>query len=268
VQTVVKSHMTGSPVSIEAGASALEALDLMIDHGIRHLPVLDARGAVCGVLSIDDLRAAFPLPVGLSHPPGAAERVAMRDLAVAEVMTYGPLTVRSDTPLEEAAQLMAERRIGCLPVVGPEGGLEGMLSETDLLHALVTTLWTERVSTARRPEPARDVVEALQAERRQLVAHLSAYGRHERELTETLRDTPSDEGDAGSEREEAILTEQLADSAARRLRAIENALERAASGELGRCESCGGRIPESRLRALPEATLCVRCARKVEATAR
>jgi CBS domain-containing protein len=58
MQTKIKPFMTGSPVSIEAGAGALEALDLMVEHGIRHLPVVEAQRRVVGVLSFDDLRAA------------------------------------------------------------------------------------------------------------------------------------------------------------------------------------------------------------------
>ena len=68
MKTEVKSHMSGQPVSIEPDASALAALDLMIDHGIRHLPVVDGARRVCGVLSFDDLRAAVPVSFSLRSP--------------------------------------------------------------------------------------------------------------------------------------------------------------------------------------------------------
>lgn len=258
----VKSFMTGQPVSIEPDAPAVAALDLMIDHGIRHLPVIDRAGRVCGVLSFDDLRAALPIAGSLRVPPGAEERSALPELAVGEVMTYTPVTVRYDTPLEEAAQLMADARIGCLPVVDEHGRLDGILSETDLLHALVTALRAER-----RGEPARarvDLAGSLESERAHLAGQLQAYERHEQEITATRREAALDLVEHGSGAEDARLTEILADLAARRLRAIEHALERERRGELGRCERCEGRIPEARLRALPGATLCVRCARAAE----
>ena len=53
MEPTVKPWMTGDPVSVEPDASALEALDLMVDRGIRHLPVLDAQRRVVGVLAVD-----------------------------------------------------------------------------------------------------------------------------------------------------------------------------------------------------------------------
>jgi CBS domain-containing protein/RNA polymerase-binding transcription factor DksA len=266
MQTKIKPFMTGSPVSIEAGAAALEALDLMVEHGIRHLPVVEAQRRVVGVVSFDDLRAAFPLPVSLAAPPPPAERAALRELAVGEVMTYSPVTVTAGAPLEEAAQLLAERRIGCLPVVDEEGRLEGIVTETDLLNALVTLLWTRRRGEgALAAAPEAGLATALRAEREHLLERLGAYERHEQEITESRRELALDLAEHGSQATEAVFTEELADLAARRLRALEHALERAEQGKLGRCESCGGRISDARLRALPGATLCIRCARRSEA---
>jgi len=258
----VKSYMTGQPVSIEPEASALAALDLMIEHGIRHLPVVDGSRRVCGVVSFDDLRAALPLSISLRVPLSVDERHAVCDLALGEVMTYSPVTIRYDAPLEEAAQQMADRRIGCLPVVDEKGRLDGILSETDLLHALTTALWA-----ARRGEPAPrqiGVAEALEQERSHLAGRLSTHDRQRQEIGEARRGLPLDAAEQQSGVETDWLTEQLAEQASRRLRAIERALEREQRGELGTCERCNGRIPEGRLLALPDSTLCIRCARETE----
>lgn len=266
METEVKAFMTGSPVSIEPEASALAALDLMIEHGIRHLPVVDPSRRVCGVVSFDDLRAALPLPLDLRVPPTADERRIARDFAVAEVMTHAPVTIRHGAPLEEAAERMVERRIGCLPVVDENGRLDGILSETDLLHALVTALWSAR-GHGSAPEPA-GLVDSLEREREHLARQLAAYEHHEQEITETRRETPLDAAETGSGVEEGWLTEQLAELASRRLRAIDRALERERRGELTVCERCGGPIPEARLRALPGSSLCIRCAREAEGAPR
>lgn len=263
VETEVKAFMTGTPVSVEADTSALAALDLMVEHGIRHLPVVDGARRVVGVVSFDDLRAALPGAVSLRVPPTVEERRADRDVALAEVMTHAPVTIRYDAPLEEAAERMAERHIGCLPVVDEQGRLDGILSESDLLHVLVTALWAAR---GRRGAPApAGIVDSLEREREHLVRQLADYEHHEQEITETRRDTPQDLAEAGSGAEDGWLTERLAELASRRLRAIEEALERGRRGELGVCERCGGEIPEARLRALPGASLCIRCAREAEA---
>jgi acetoin utilization protein AcuB len=136
--------MTGAPIAVEADASALAALDLMFDHGIRHLPVIDAERRVIGVVGFSDLRAALPIPLSLSSPPASSERAELRGDRVSDVMSDAPITIGALEPLEDAARLMLEHRIGCLPVVDAEGRIDGILSETDLLQALLTALWTER----------------------------------------------------------------------------------------------------------------------------
>jgi RNA polymerase-binding transcription factor len=60
------------------------------------------------------------------------------------------------------------------------------------------------------------------------------------------------------------INSQLAEVESRELASIENALERMRTGEYGLCEACGGRIPITRLSALPYATLCIECQREAE----
>jgi CBS domain-containing protein len=227
----VKNWMSGDPVAVEPSASALEALDRMIERGIRHLPVVDAARCVVGVLSLDDLRAALPFSVSLRGAPDPEERELAREWSVADVMTHAPATVGEDVSLAEAAQCMAQRRIGCLPVVDAAGHLAGLLSETDLLHALATSLWSDEV---RERSGSRTELDEL-----------AAALRREREAIAARRD-------AGRE------------LSVRRLAALDRALDHAAQGRLGVCDSCGEAISAARLRALPGTTICVACARATE----
>jgi acetoin utilization protein AcuB len=259
----VKAWMSGDPVALGPDASALEALDLMVDRGIRHLPVVDAEGRVVGVVSLDDLRAALPVSVSLRAPLSAPERELARDWRVGEVMTHAPETVTSETPLAEAADCMADRRIGCLPVVDDDGRLAGILSETDALRALATTLLTGREGRAVRTE-LEGLVDELRSERERIAARLDRVHAVERELSVDAYGEPRDEAERGSDLRELRLVESLDAVAARRLEAIDRALDHAAQGRLCVCDGCGGHIPIPRLRALPGTTLCVRCARAEE----
>jgi acetoin utilization protein AcuB len=251
--------MTSQPVTVRPHASALEAIEKMTDHGIRHLPVVDGERRVIGILSLDDVRAA--LPADLTLPPDAAHRSAARESTVAEMMTYAPLTTRPEAPLREAAALLAARRIGCLPVVDARERLVGILTETDALQALAALLRTLAGPLARTSE-----AEALRAEllreREALAAQIERLQQTEREISSDRHDTPTDQAEQGREMRDIELAGLLADRAARRLHDLDRALERAAAGTLGRCERCGGAIPAARLRALPGTTVCVRCARK------
>jgi acetoin utilization protein AcuB len=258
----VRDWMTLKPVVVREDGAALEALDLMVEQGIRHLPVVDAGNRVIGVLTIDDLRGAFPFDVSWKRPLGALERNAAIDLRVSDAMTWAPRTVHPETTLEHAVRVLSDDRIGCLPVVDAREQLLGILSEIDALRALDALLHSGGVPAAPRKEDAESVVDELWAERGRLVEQLAKWKETERALHEEAR-APGDMADHAIDAAAITTLEPLSARAERRLRAIELAIERAEHGRLGICERCQGRIPRTRLRAIPEATLCVRCAREV-----
>lgn len=115
--------MTREVVTVPPSAAVAEALELMRTHNIRHLPVLDG-GRIVGVATDRDLRPA------LDPEDGAAGAV------VEEIMTSAPIVVSPDTPVESAAALLSEHRIGCLPVL-EDDALVGILTRSDLLRAFV-----------------------------------------------------------------------------------------------------------------------------------
>jgi CBS domain-containing protein/RNA polymerase-binding transcription factor DksA len=250
--------MSGSPIWIEAHASALEAHDRMVEFGIRHLPVLDEERHVVGVPSIDDLRAALPMPLSMKAPCPPEELESAREWQVGDVMTYAPHTIREDARLGDAADCMADHRIGCLPVVDGEGRLLAMLSETDLLRALATRSWTEEKAAQRALDAGRDlVVEDLRQERARITVRLDDL--HSEDLAQAVES--AEQTMAGADLRQASLAQRLEKLAARRLEAIDRALDHAAQGRLSVCDECGGNIPATRLRAVPGTTVCVSCAR-------
>jgi len=104
---------------------------LMHEERIRHLPVLDQDGIVCAVLSQRDLfRGALLKALGYG---GRAEDSMLRQVVVKEAMSETVHTTTPDTPVTEAARLMIERKVGCLPVVEGET-LVGIVTETDLVR--------------------------------------------------------------------------------------------------------------------------------------
>jgi len=224
----VSQWMTAAPATAGTNDSALQALEQMIDGGFRHLPVLDEGKRLVGVVSIDDLRAALPCDAKVSREPDEELRAAARDLAMTDVMTYAPRTALASDGLDDAARQLIANRIGCLPVVDASGKLVGILTETDALRALISLL------PANEPPVRTGELEQLASELR---------GEQERLQLVTVG-----------------LDETLRDHAARRLRALEVALDRVAQRVFGRCEGCGEEIPITRLRALPEAERCIRCA--------
>jgi RNA polymerase-binding transcription factor DksA len=256
----LKSWMSGDPITATADESALAAHERMVRHGIRHLPIVDSDRRVVGVLAIDDLRSALPVGVDLRGAIDQSAREAEASWTVADLMTHAPETLGPDDSLQHAAECMADRRIGCLPIVDGAGRLTGILSETDVLRALATHLWTERLAAERTPvSPEASLLKQLRRERDAVARELAAMAARDRSRTAERRE-PGDRADVATLRSDEQLAETLAAAKARRLAALDHALERAAQGRFGICDRCGDRIPVARLRALPGSTECVRCA--------
>jgi acetoin utilization protein AcuB len=126
---LVKDSMTREVVVLSPQTTAAEALGMCRERRIRHLPVLE-EGRLVGIVSDRDLRSAAP---ALGDPDRAS---ALEKIRISEVMTREVVTARPGDPIEEAANRMRERRIGCLPVV-EEGELAGIVTSSDVMEALV-----------------------------------------------------------------------------------------------------------------------------------
>jgi len=256
----IKSWMSGDPITASADESALAAHERMVRHGIRHLPIVDAERRVVGLLAIDDLRSALPVGANLHGPIDAATREAEASWTVADLMSHAPETLGPDDSLQVAAERMADGRIGCLPIVDGAGRVAGILSETDVLRALATHLWTERLASERAPVPPEaTLLKALRRERDAVAKELAELGARDRRRTDERRE-PGDLADAAALRSDEQMSEALEAAKARRLFALDHALDRAAHGRFGICDHCGDRIPVARLRALPGSTACIGCA--------
>ena len=126
---LVKDSMTREVVTLSPQDTAKAALALCRERRIRHLPVLEV-GKLVGIASDRDLRSSTP---ALGDPARAA---ALAEILVRDVMAREVVTAVSDDPIEQAANTMRERRIGCLPVV--EGSeLVGIITASDVMDALV-----------------------------------------------------------------------------------------------------------------------------------
>jgi len=134
---LVHERMSRHPITITEDIPINSALKLMRDEKVRRLPVLNKKGELVGIVSERDLLYASPSP---------ATSLSIHELhyliskiKVSEVMTRDVITVSEYTPLEEAARIMSDNKIGSLLVMR-DGKLVGIITESDLFRIFIEIL--------------------------------------------------------------------------------------------------------------------------------
>lgn len=134
---LVGERMTRNPVTITEETSVDDALHVMRERKVRRLPVLDHSGKMVGIVSDRDLLHAAPSPA--TSLSVYELHYLLSKLTIKRVMSSPVITVTASTPLEEAARIMADNKIGGLPVTD-DGKLVGIITETDIFKILLELL--------------------------------------------------------------------------------------------------------------------------------
>ncbi len=131
---LVGERMTRNPVTITEDTSIDDALHLMRERKVRRFPILDKAGHLVGIVSDKDLLHAAPSPA--STLSVYEMHYLLAKLTVKKVMSSPVITVSPDMPLEDAARIMADNKIGGLPVLDGDK-LVGIITETDIFKILL-----------------------------------------------------------------------------------------------------------------------------------
>jgi len=130
----VKEWMTTPVISVDADTPVADAYNIMMERSIRRLPVVQ-NGKLVGIVTLGDLREARPSSAtSLSI---YELNYLLSKLTVDKVMTHNPFTMSPETPIQIAAKMMMDRKVGGLPVVNEEGHLVGIITESDIFSMLV-----------------------------------------------------------------------------------------------------------------------------------
>ncbi len=140
---LVRNFMTAPAKSMARDARLLDAALALRSTGFRHLPIVEGERLVGIITDRDIHRFAPSLLIKISPEEYNA---IFENTPLERVMTRDPLTVTPDTPLREAAAILQEKKLGCLPVVENER-LVGIVTVTDMLGVLL------RFLTAAEPSP-------------------------------------------------------------------------------------------------------------------
>ena len=126
----VEKYMSLVPITIRDDTVYWKAFDIMKEKDLHHIPVVNESNAVVGLITRRDLQIA-------------AMHFKEAQVEVSEVMHSPVVTISPGELLSEAAKQMIDNRIGGLPVLDTNGQIVGILTETDLLRALIDQLGKE-----------------------------------------------------------------------------------------------------------------------------
>src|SRR5450759_2691276 len=160
----VADWMTKKVVTVTTDNSIAEAIKMMKEKGVKHLPVVDGANKVMGILSDRDIK---------EYTPSKVSSFEVRELnyilfttKVKAIMKKKVVTSRPDMPIEEAAMVMLDHDIGSLPVVD-DGKLVGIISDKDLFRVLIDITGVREggarfaLTLKDRPEVTKDVLDIV-----------------------------------------------------------------------------------------------------------
>ena len=129
----VKRMMKKNPITTTAETSIVDVADILKENHIHRIPVLDKKGKLIGVITEKDILHASPSPVSslsVYEMPYMLSRLKVSNLMTKDVRTIDP-----DTTVEEAAKIMVDDDLSCLPVIEGEK-LVGIVSKSDMFKVL------------------------------------------------------------------------------------------------------------------------------------
>ena len=172
--------MTTNVTTISKKATIQEALAVMKQDSIRHLPVVDGGDNLVGWVTDADLR-------------GVLIASMLEELTLEDVMIRKPFVVTPDMSLEDAAHIILEKRIGGLPVV-EHGRLVGIITVVDILSAFINIMGmlthSSRLDvTVGTLEQLQDLTRLIQGHKAEIISicHLPSPGEEETDRTYMIR---------------------------------------------------------------------------------
>ncbi|MCX7779410.1 MAG: CBS and ACT domain-containing protein [Negativicutes bacterium] len=134
----VAKRMTANPTTIHPNTTIADASEIMRTKKFRRLPVVDDSGKLLGIVTDRDLREVSPSPATTLSI--FELNYLLAKMQVKDIMKRNVVTIGTDATIEEAALLMYNHKIGGLVVVGQDGRVAGIITETDIFKCFVDVM--------------------------------------------------------------------------------------------------------------------------------
>jgi len=136
-QVRVRDFMTKDPLTLREDDLLRQAVEVVMVRRIRHIPVLDEKGSLVGIVTDRDVQGTLPSPLSAAAPE--EYEALLETTPLARIMTRSVITVRPDDPAAEAVETLLADRIDGLPVV-ENGRVVGIFTVRDALRAYLELL--------------------------------------------------------------------------------------------------------------------------------
>ena len=140
----VSDIMTKNPVTVSPDLMGDEAAVIMNKNRFRRLPVVKD-GNVVGFISDRDIMQVAPSPATTLSKYEVNSLLAK--IKVKEIMSKKVYTIQANAPIEEAALMMCNNKIGGMPVISSTGAIVGIITETDVFKAVVDIMGLTKANT-------------------------------------------------------------------------------------------------------------------------
>ncbi len=135
----VDKSMSKNVITVGKDIGVLETREMMREHHIRHLPVVDGENTLIGLVTDRDIRSAMP-SLFIDACDLDKEKAKLQSLKVKDIMTTDLIKISPTYTLQDAILLMQKHRVGAFPVVDENGKLKGIISVRDLMRAFINVL--------------------------------------------------------------------------------------------------------------------------------
>lgn len=175
---LVQDWMSADVVTIDVNAKIQDAINMLMDHHISMLPVLDG-GKLVGIVTDRDLKHASPSDACLLDFQNIMYHVSR--LEVGAIMSPNPITVPPELTIEETAEILLRHNISSVPVVDEAGQIKGVITKDDIFSALVSLSGLSHRGVLfgfeldDRPGSIKEVTDAIRKSGARLVSIVTTY---------------------------------------------------------------------------------------------
>jgi len=142
----VSERMSTDLITASPDLKIAEARNLMQEKNIRHLPVVDEKGMLLGMVSDRDVRSAMPSTL-LKKPDYELTLSKIMNFPVSDIMSREPVKIYVYYTIQDVLLVIRQHKVGAMPVVDEDGYLKGILSTRDLLAAFVDVMGIDEPGT-------------------------------------------------------------------------------------------------------------------------